>query len=184
MVDDLWPRRMQRQLRPEAVRANLVRAGAVLAAHQVLRGQIVGRLRGFFSFSGESEGSEGLGLYQSEVLSRARSEVSACLDWLVESGPLSSEDAAMANRLREERNRVAHELPKALIDPAFPVNETIVQDAARVSQAIARFWALTWATANPAFDNREIDPTAVESGASLLIAYLGQLAGPQDDVIR
>lgn len=120
-------------------------------------------------------------MYQSEVLSRARNEVSACLDWLVESGALSGEDAGIANHLHEERNRVAHELPNALVDPAFPVNETIVQDAARVSQRIARFWARIWADADPALDNLEIDPANVESGTSLLMAYLGQLAGSQKE---
>lgn len=179
MVDDFTARRIKRHLRPETVKSNLTRAASVLAAHQMLRDQIVDRVRGFLSMTGAMEHQKSAPTYRDEVLSRGPNEVAACLEWLVGAGAITADDVEVVERLWRERNRVAHELPNALIDPNFPVDQSVVGDAAAVSQAIARFWGGISMDADPAYDGLDTDAVEIESGASLLIGYLAELAGSQ-----
>lgn len=97
-------------LDPAVLRQNLIRASIYIAAFEVLKNTIVGRLRSFCKYGLEPTGSK----YQSEVLARNRSPVHASLDWLKEERAIDRNDLAVFEEVKQLRNELAHELTRML----------------------------------------------------------------------
>src|SRR5258708_18308652 len=92
-------------LNPDVLRPNLIMAALYIAAFEVLKSTIIERIRDFyvtgFDKSVEKDGGRLVDpKYQTEVLSRNRSPVYACLDWLKESQAVDDQDIAAFERAK------------------------------------------------------------------------------------
>jgi hypothetical protein len=163
------------KLQPKAIRSNLVRAGLFLAAWELLKGEIIGQVRGFFlmTLGDEKPDPRLLTEYKKTVLSRHdRSVFLASLSWLVEAKALTEEQAKLARALKEYRDEVAHELPKLLLEPGCDIDVARIREAQSLIVVLGRFWGRITAETDPQFDGQEIEDTAIQSGIMMLMDVL------------
>lgn len=83
-------------------------------------------------------------------------------------------------RLRAERNRLAHDLGKILVDPNTEIDASVIAEAASVGLSLGRFWGAIAADTDPEFDEVEIDYDGIRSGIGLLLEHLHTLSALAD----
>ncbi len=135
----------------------LIRAGAFLAAYELIRLQVVDGVRGFFWTGREENGKKVLRPdYKADVRARDMSVYTASVSWLVEGGALTQEQADVLEEVHQHRHEVAHELPRILIDPDFEINSALLLAAAVVLRKLGVFWGRCTVDADPQWDNVEV----------------------------
>lgn len=140
-MDDLSMKRLEQKLSPERITANLQHAAMYLVAYELLRRAIVDEVKGFYmvGFSGEQWRYDEDG-YEAAVLSRHKKVYEASCLWLATQGVFEKEDVAELQRIREHRDRVAHELPSLMVDPAFDVDLSLLLRVRHYLGLVGRFW--------------------------------------------
>src|ERR1017187_8409934 len=98
-VDQSW----EECLTPEILRNKLISASLYLAAFEMLKDSVVGRLRSFYTFGYDKNGDRIDPQYEQRVLNRNRSTLYASLSWLAE----STATAARSTHLSRGWPRVA-----------------------------------------------------------------------------
>ena len=86
-----------------------------LAAFEILKESIIGRIRDFFTHGFDENGYKLDPEYDSEVLSKSKSPLYASLNWLVENKVINDIDLLEFEAIKECRNRVAHEMSQLII---------------------------------------------------------------------
>lgn len=167
-----------RRFVPATLRASLLRASLFLAAWELLMGEVVEQVRGFFSVgardaAGDWEGTEN---YKRDVLAGHKGPLEASLAWLVRVDGLTHAQADRVRALRVYRNEVAHELPKLLIDTRHEVSAAKLEDVRDLIGVLGRFWGSVEVSINPDFDDREVDVDGIQSGSMILMDVLTEAA--------
>src|SRR5258708_18091002 len=93
------------------------RAAALLLGWELIRSEIVDKVRDFFTFGFDASGLVVDPSYQKRVLSRGPRVFDSSVEWLVEAGGLTAQQAEGLNDLRDYRNSVEHERRTVLLDP-------------------------------------------------------------------
>jgi hypothetical protein len=172
---------LKQRLAPSAVTANLIRVSATVTAYELLKSVVIDSIRDFFArewdYSGPGPIAKPSETYRVEVLSRSTSVLNASLAWLVTNGAITQEDADTFQRLREERNRMVHEIGRVLVDPTILPDDQLLGRALVLSRSLAVFWGRIHIETDPEFDGQEIEDESIQSGTSLLLEYLLHLAG-------
>lgn len=172
--------RLLRKVQPEALRRNLVRAGLFLAGWEMLKGEVVERVRGFFLTGFDEKGLIYSEAYARCVLSKHQSVFEASILWLVETGALTEAQATQVRDLRVFRNEVAHELPQLLLQPGRDIDADRIHQMKDLIGALGRFWGRNELDVNPEFDATEVRDTAITSGVMLLMDLLVDAAEGSD----
>lgn len=171
---------LRQRLSVGGVLSNLVRASAVITAYELLKEQIVGEVKSFFTYEWHRVDGQPIGVeseeYRERIVSRPMNKVSASLEWLVEAQAITQSELEVVERLQAERHRMAHEIGQLLIDPNVKPDDDLVRQAAGVSRSLARFWGSVTVDTDPAFDGTDVDYDKIESGISLLLGYLAELS--------
>jgi hypothetical protein len=103
---------------PEVLEANLLRASFFLTAYELFRFSVVHQLRrAYLDYRPTMTPQEREKCYQREVCTLEPNKFGASLKWYEKEGILSSPEVAQAHKLRQLRNKVAHQLPQLLTDP-------------------------------------------------------------------
>lgn len=97
-------------LNPDILRKHLMMTSMFLAAFEILKESIIGRIRDFFTFGFDEHGYKYDPEYKSEVLSKHKIPVIASLYWLKDNNVINDIDINEFEAIRDCRNRVAHEL--------------------------------------------------------------------------
>lgn len=164
---------LRRRLHPLGTTAFLVQASIVITAHEVLKESVVGPVRDFLADSWTQEGADESDEYRREVKARHPNPVEASLLWLVDNHAIGSADADAMRILRKERNRLAHELGRSLVDPASTVEATVIDGAVQLARSLSRFWGEIEVQTNPWFaDGEDVDLDDIRSGTALLLEHL------------
>lgn len=156
-----------------------MRAGAFLCAYELIRPEVVDKLREHY-WRGIEDGKHVYdeAAYGREVLNRnPKSKYRASCDWLVEHGALTAEQTTTLEQVYEHRKEVAHELPKLLVDPDFEVKTELLAVAIECVRCLGVFWGSIDVDADPRWDDQEIDYNEIKSGSYLLMEYLAAFAG-------
>jgi hypothetical protein len=176
MMTQKWdPERLQFKLLPENVAANLMRAATMLTAWELIHSDIVTAVKDFYLIGFNENGytyDEG---YQHKVLARVTKDsgiFDASVAWLVENEALGESDVELLRALRAQRNDVAHELAKYIVDPGHEVSLDLLTEAREIIARLGRFWGQIEVDISPDFDDREVDVDGIRSGASLLYDYV------------
>lgn len=104
-------------LNPEIIRSRLVSAALYIVSFDLLKARIVGRIREFLQPSYDIDRS-----YEADVLSRNKSPIYASLSWLKEMGALNENDVLAFNRVKDCRNKLAHELLNLIGSGGLPAD--------------------------------------------------------------
>jgi hypothetical protein len=174
--------RLQAKLAPESISLALIRAGCFLSAYELIRGEVVEKVHGFF-FRGFDE----TGFlydeiaYSRDVLAREpRSKYRASCAWLVEMGALTPEQVQVIEDVHAHRQEIAHELPKLLLDPTFEVRADLLLSAVECVRCLGVFWGSIEVDILPSDERGEVDYEGIKSGSFLLMEYLVAIAGLGD----
>jgi len=97
----------------QTLRPNLILASIYIAAFEILKDSIIERLRDFH-VSGFDENGDIVMPEYNDVLAKDKSPIYASLKWLKESEAITNDDIEKFNKIKECRNRLAHELVKML----------------------------------------------------------------------
>ena len=106
----------ERFLNPETLRQNLIVASMFIAAFEILKDNIVDRIKHFYITGFDQTGWRIDPKYEAEVLRRNRSPVFASLSWLHEHEAINKQDIKAFEKVRNCRNEIAHELPRMLTE--------------------------------------------------------------------
>ncbi|WP_131767015.1 hypothetical protein [Candidatus Protofrankia californiensis] len=168
--------RLRQKLAPETVGTTLIRAGCFLSAYELIKSEIVDKVRGFFWCGFKDLYDEEH--YQRDVLSRnPKSRYRASCGWLVEMDALTSGQVKQLEAIHQHRQEIAHELPKLLIDPDFEVKTDLLVAALGCLRSLGIFWGSIDVDTDPDFDGVDVDYNEIKSGSFLLMEYLVALCG-------
>jgi hypothetical protein len=169
--------RLLDKLSPSSVRTTLLKAGTFLVVYELIKYEVVEKVHDFLVPDRGAAGDEGRERqYEVEVLSKVpTSRYRASCRWLVESGALDHRQVAALEAVYEQRKEIAHELPKLVVDPEFDVRMDLLNDAVECLSALGQFWGSIELDSDPAFDDRDIDPAQIKSGAYIVAQYLMEI---------
>jgi|SRR5580704_11642435 hypothetical protein len=149
------------RLSPDDLNRNLVHAGLVLVAVELVRKLVVNRVKAFYD--GVTFG-EGLPFkdYEQDVLSRDKHVFEASLLYLRDNfEAISADDLDAIQALRKHRNRIAHDLPSMLPKMDRVESENIIAEARQSLFRLSNFWTYIEVGSDPEFASQDIDWEAV-----------------------
>ena len=163
------------KLEPDQIKRNLTRAGLLLVAYELLKFDIVYRVRADFKQTGRD--------YRAEVLNLAEKRFEASCRWLAANGAFSEASVMRILEIEKHRHEVAHELPRFLLDPDSEINTGLLRDAFPYLTSLSQFWQAREIDASKppheVFENIAHMP----STSAFLMRYILQVsnAGTSDD---
>ena len=168
-------------LNPTTLRDNLIRASMFLAAFEMLKNSVVNRLRDFMCHDyDDSNQLVDSDHYRDDVLSRHRSRFAASFDWLIEHGVVDAKDQELAQRIREHRNLIGHELPKIIASSEHELDAELFNDLFELVAKIDRYWIRELEIpCNSDFDHldpHEIPDSEITSGNMIFLGMMRDLS--------
>ena len=164
-------------LNPEVLRGKLISASLYLAAFEMLKTSIVDRLRDFYTFHYDEAGGHPDPKYDQEVLSRNRSPVYASLHWLLDRAAIEQADIDIFERLKECRNRIAHEMAQVALSGGTFDHLTLFPDLVGLLRKIETWWIVNVEIpTNEEFDGKEIDEPGIIPGPIMTVKMMLDIA--------
>src|ERR1700752_4349473 len=165
-------------LDPDALRPVLITVSVYLTAYEILRAAIVERLRDFYWVGFEGARDITNPKYETEVLALNRSPVHASLTWLKHHDAVDDTDIEAFLRVKDLRNRLAHDLLAYF-------NTDVQPDAFATSfaalTALLHKIELWWIReveipTTPDFDDVDVPDEEITPGRVLLVRLLTDIA--------
>ncbi len=176
-MDDKDQTKWERFLNPMVLRENLIVASIYIAAYEVLKNSIIGRIRDFYTTGFDQAGMLVDPKYEKDVLARNRSPVYASLLWLRESGGIEDADIANFDQIRQCRNEIVHEITSLLWQGLKADWATRFTDMVNLLSKIERWWIVNVEIPiNSDFGGEEIDEDAIIPGPIMGLRLLIDIA--------
>ncbi len=171
---------------PEIIRKNLIRCSIYLTAFELLKYAIEQRIKDRLCFSLEmDENFEYLECqaYKDQIVNRRIPQLnnnkniyySSCL-WLQEADAISKDEVDELQKIRLHRNKIAHQIPKIMIDSEDEINLNLFESIKRLLAKIEQWWIIEFEMPlNPKYDNFDYDQLGlneVNSGNMILLNHL------------
>jgi hypothetical protein len=175
-VDEIYKKRLEKKLKPDVVVTNLVRAAVLITAFELLKVEVVNKLRDFLGVEYGPTGWLPSSRWKAEVLAldeqKKKSPFRASSLWLAKNEVIRPDDVDVLLAIRDHRNRVAHELPAFLIDPESRPDDRLLQEALRLTTIVGKFWARMAVDCNPEFDSQEVSDSELFLMSSALMSLV------------
>lgn len=167
----------QKLLTPESLRANLILCSVYLTAYELLLQTLVERPLGFFADDFTAEGEPIMGAaYREHVLSLGKHKYEASAKWFQNLEALTADDVERLMEIREHRNRVAHGIPRIIMNADEDVDPRLLLSMAEMIAKIDRWWMLhIVAPTSGDFDHVDWDAYTPEDAVSGRMVVLGLL---------
>jgi hypothetical protein len=169
--------RWEEFLDPDVLRGRLISASIYIAAFEMLRESIIGRIETFFSEGFDENGPIISAEYREKVLSRNLSPLYASLAWLRENNVIDDADLSEFETLKKCRNNLAHELAGVI---AGSVSIAYLEQLPRVAEMLRKietWWIVNVEIPiNPDFEDAEIDEAGILPGPVLSLQMMVQVA--------
>ena len=187
---------MKKITNPTLIKRNLLVASLFVTSFEMLKTSIQGRIKDFLCLNatlneqGELEFDESED-YKTQVSEREIVHInrrkyrdyhlfySSSL-WLKENNVIIQDDFDEIEKIRKHRNLIAHEPLKLLVDDNINVNIALLKKSQELLKKIEKWWIIEYEIpANPDFDEQEIDESLVQSGSSIFLDYLMEIANDE-----
>lgn len=164
-------------LDPDVLRGKLISASIYIAAYEMLKESIVGRIRDFYSIGLTHEGPTIAPEYEKEVLSRNGSPLYASLAWLGDNSVIDVTDLAKFEKVKAWRNRLAHEMSSHVTGASdFGYLEQLPILAALLKK-VETWWIVNVEIpVNPDMHGAEIDESGIVPGPSISLQLMIEIA--------
>ncbi|MDR3561462.1 MAG: hypothetical protein P4N59_08510 [Negativicutes bacterium] len=181
-MDEKIANQWQEFLDPKILKPKLICASLFLAAFEVLKESIIGRLQSFYSFEWDQSGPIESEEYKVKVLSRSKSRLYASLGWLKENGVIDDADLALFETIKTCRNEVAHEIPGLAMGKMSGRFAEHFADVVSLIRKVEVWWIVNVEIpTNPDFDGDEINEDEITPGPLLSIQMMIEIALGADD---
>jgi hypothetical protein len=175
-ADRTW----ERFLNPVELRSGLIFSAVYIACYELLEDRIVDRIKSFFTFGREND-SVSAEIYQKEIMSDSKTVLMGSLEWLMNNEVIDKEDKKTFLKVREVRNKIAHNLLKRITEEDYTVYWQNLKEIGYLIDKIEKWWIVNYAIPiNPDFDNVEVDEDSINSGTGLMLAVLFDVAFGDD----
>lgn len=172
-IDQVW----EAFLTPEVLRGKLISASIYLAAYQMLKDSIIGRLKDFYTFGFDEQGDHVDPRYEHEILGRNRSVLYASLSWLQERGAIERDDVATFEKLKECRNRIAHDMSRLAMAGSDFGHLHLFPDLFTLLKKVETWWVVNVEIpTNEDFDGVEIDQEGIIPGPIMTVKIMLDVA--------
>jgi len=168
MLEDLF--------NPYVLRPNLIKASVYIAAFEVLKSTIVQRIKSFYTLGPRIDQPK----YESEVLSKdpkgKKRHVHASLAWLKESEAIDDDDIIIYERVKELRDKLAHQMAPLMIDGLPADLPTRFLEMIRLLDKIGKWWIVN------VDSTEQVDESSVMPGPIFGLQLMFQTAfGSEED---
>lgn len=173
-MNEAYAVRLRAHVEPANTRQLLTLAGLYLVAFELVSSTIIDDVKSFLCSRWDKEGKplEDADYRRNVLAGGTLRPLEGSLNWLVEAGALTKEQAATVRNLRRARNRVAHEIPAMVADPDFDIDMQPLIDTVVVLKRLAVYFGAINVDTNPDFDHEDVDYEGIESGLSLLYRHV------------
>jgi hypothetical protein len=177
-MDQNVKRSWENFLNPEITRGYLIAASTYIAGFEALKNSVIDRIRVFFWTGFDASGDKIDPKYESNVLSRSKSPVYASLDWLKEMKAVDDKDLAAFERVKNCRNRLAHDLLSTLASTGLPPDYSeCFNDMIALLHKIEMWWITeVEIPTNPDLHDKEIDYKGIVPGPIMTMRLLSDIA--------
>ena len=164
-------------LDPDVLRGKLISASIYIAAYEMLKDSIVGRIRTFYSTGFTPEGPIISPEYEQEVMSRNRSQLYASLAWLRDNDVIDEADLVEFEKVKACRNQLAHEMSSHVIGSLDVGYLEQLPALAVLLKKIETWWILNVEIpVNPDMVGAEIDESGIVPGPSISLQLMIEVA--------
>lgn len=177
--------RWERFLDPAVVAPSLFLATMFITTFEILKDAVVDRIRDFYTNGCDQNGPIISPDYQENVASRNKSILYASLDWLIEYDVIDGRDLEMFERLKNTRNRLAHELFNIVTGQTESDHEVQFGTLVELLRKIEVWWVVNVEIpTNPEYDGQEINEEGIVPGAILSLQMLIQVASGNTELLE
>ena len=172
-------------LTPALMQEKLISASLYIAAYDLLKESIIGRIRSFYMV-GFNEDREIVGeRYETAVAARNKSILYASLDWLEENEVIDKSDCEAFERIKKTRNVLAHEL-LAIVTAGKDIGHIErFQELVSLLKKIEVWWVVNVEIpVNPDFDEKKIDEEGIVPGPVLMLQMMLEVASGNDELLK
>lgn len=164
-------------LDPDVLRGKLISASIYIAAYEMLKESIVGRIRDFYSTGFTESGPTIPPEYERDVLSRNRSPLYASLMWLLENDAIDDADLVEFEKIKAWRNRLAHEMSGHVVGSLDLGYLEMLTVLAALLKKVETWWIVNVEIPiNPDMDGAEIDESGIVPGPSISLQLMIEVA--------
>jgi hypothetical protein len=176
-------------LNPQSLKCSLVSTSIFLVAWETFERGIIGHLEGFYLIGFDQEGYKFDDNYKADVLSRDKSVFRASILWFKEHGVIDDKDLMVADRARQHRNDIAHNLPAYVAKASHSVDESLLGELCALLNKVDVWWIRNVEIpTNSDFDDQDVDAipdSEITSGNMLFLTLLFNIAtGGESDANR
>lgn len=178
---------------PKEIKKNLIDASLFLSFFEILNNEIVERIFNFYSDNykdGKWQMSE---KYKKDIIGRkiygnnkkdTNIFLSSC-QWLVDNNAISQDEYDQIVKIKEHRNRIAHDLPKFLFDSDYVIDKGLFDKIKELTLKIEKWWILEFEIPiNGDFDGQDIDPDGIIPGHQFILDYIFNIATTDIDELE
>ncbi len=176
-VDKDW----EKFLNPKEIKKNLIDASLFLSFFEILNSEIIERIFDFYS----NEFRDGKWIasdkYNETIVNRKINGktnifLSSCQQ-LLDNNTITQDDFDQIKKIKEHRNRIAHDLPKFLFDSEYVIDKDLFNQIKVLTLKIAKWWIIeVEIPTDPQFDGQEIDTEGIIPGQEMILNYIFNIA--------
>jgi len=188
-VDQDW----KKFFNPKEIKKNLIDASLFLSFYEILNNEVVERIFSVYSNNyrdGKWIASEE---YKKEIIGRkiygtknkdTNIFLSSC-QWLVDNSVISQNEYDQIVKIKEHRNRIAHDLTKFLFDSECIIDKELFNQMKVLTIKIEKWWILEFEIPiNPEFDGQDIDTENIISVQQFILDYILNIATTDIDELE
>jgi len=182
-MEEKFEKDLEKMFNPEVIQQNLLNSSLYLTAFELLKGVVEQRLKDFMSMREPFDENYELresAEYKRLIRNKKHPELgnnkniyySSCL-WLKENEVITKEDFDKLQEIRLHRNKIAHQLPRLILDSEHEIDLELYNLINELITKIERWWiAEVEIPSNPDFDNVDVDINKIKGGNMLILEHI------------
>jgi hypothetical protein len=183
---------MEKVSNPILIKRNLLIASLFITSFEILRNTIIDKIKGFLCLNLEinNNGLNNFKIskeYKKQILERNipfvnkknkdyHLFISSCL-WLKDNNIINENDMDDLEKIRNHRNKIAHEPLKLLVDDNVNINLELLNKSKELLAKIEKRWIIYFElTLNSEFDSQIVNEDNIYPGLTIFVNYLFEIA--------
>ena len=166
---------------PDIVKRNLINASLLLTAYELMKDSLIRRVNDFFLNMRPGGSIEFINeikeLRKQLPINRRKHYLLVYTRWFEKHGALIEGEVEDVEKIRDYRNKVAHELLDFLVDSDFELDLNYLVQIRDILEKVDIWWVKEIEIpVNQDFDNIEVKDSDIKSGKMVVLDYLLSIA--------
>ena len=179
----------EKLINPKEIKNNLIDASLYLSFYEMLNTAIVAKIADFYNMQFKDGKFIKAEKYKNAITNRKINGktnvfISSCL-WLLDNSVIFQDEYDLIVRIKEHRNRIAHDLPKFLFDSEYIIEKDLFMQIKPLTLKIVKWWIVeVEIPTNPDFDGQEIDTEKIVPGQEFILDYIFNIGNTDIDELE